>query len=348
MTRTGMRLGRGVILAAAALAIAAGSASAQKYDGKTIRIIIPYGPGGTYDKYGQTFSDHLAKHIPGKPTVIVQHMPGAGGSKAMNWFANAAPKDNAHLIVPLDNSVVNQLMRPKKMRYDARQFRWIGSSNQTNMVMVSRTDIGVNSWEDMKKAKMICSTSGQGSTGYIVPKLASSLLGFKIKMVTGYKGSSRSILAVEQGETNCASFNWLAWSSKVPQWFKPDKDGKVFAKAVLQVGIFRDPDLPADVPMLGDLVKDKMDKAVVNFIAVAGILGRGLALHPDASDDAVKTLQMAYDKMNADQGFASDLQRRKLRLMASTGADIQKAVAQAVTDASPEVVARARKLIYEM
>ncbi len=348
MTRTGMRLERGVILAAAALAIAAGSASAQTYDGKTIRIIIPYGPGGTYDKYGQTFSDHLAKHIPGKPTVIVQHMPGAGGSKAMNWFANAAPKDNAHLIVPLDNSVVNQLMRPKKMRYDARQFRWIGSSNQTNMVMVSRTDIGVNSWEDMKKAKMICSTSGQGSTGYIVPKLASSLLGFKIKMVTGYKGSSRSILAVEQGETNCASFNWLAWSSKVPQWFKPDKDGKVFAKAVLQVGIFRDPDLPADVPMLGDLVKDKMDKAVVNFIAVAGILGRGLALHPDASDDAVKTLQMAYDKMNADQGFASDLQRRKLRLMASTGADIQKAVAQAVTDASPEVVARARKLIYEM
>ena len=345
MTRTGMRFGRGVILAAAALAIGAGSASAQMYDGKTIRIIIPYGPGGTYDKYGQTFSDHLGKHIAGNPTIIVQHMPGAGGSKAMNWFANAAPKDNAHLIVPLDNSVVNQLMRPKKMRYDARQLRWVGSSNQTNMVMVSRTDIGVNSWKDMKKAGMICSTSGKSSTGYIVPKLASSLLGFKIKMVTGYKGSSRSILAVEQGETNCASFNWLAWSSKVPQWFKGDKP---FAKAVLQVGIFRDPDLPADVPMLGDLVKDKMDKAVVNFIAVAGILGRGLALHPGASDDAVKELQMAYDKMNADQGFASDLQRRKLRLMAATGVDIQKAVAQAVTDASPEVVARARKLIYEM
>lgn len=348
MAKNGIRIGRAAILGATALAIAAGGASAQMYDGKTIRIIIPYGPGGTYDKYGQTFSDNLGKHIPGNPTIIVQHMPGAGGSKAMNWFANAAPKDDAHLIVPLDNSVVNQLMRPKKMRYDARNFRWVGSSNQTNMVMVSRTDIGVNSWEDMKKAKMICSTSGQGSTGYIVPKLASSLLGFKIKMVTGYKGSSRSILAVEQGETNCASFNWLAWSSKVPQWFKPDKDGKVFAKAVLQVGIFRDPDLPADVPMLGDLVKDKMDKAVVNFIAVAGILGRGLALTPGASDEAVKTLQMAYDKMNADSGFAADLKKRRLRLMASTGVDIQKAVAQAVTDASPEVVARARKLIYEM
>lgn len=348
MTRTVTRFGRGAVLAAAALAIAAGSASAQMYAGKTIRIIIPYGPGGTYDKYGQTFSDHLAKHIPGNPTVIVQHMPGAGGGKAMNWFAKAAPKDDAHLIVPLDNSVVNQLMRPEKARYDAQQLNWIGSSNQTNMVMVSRTDIGVNSWEDMKKAQMICSTSGKNSTGYIVPKLASSLLGFKIKMVTGYKGSSRSILAVEQGETNCASFNWLAWSSKVPQWFKPDKDGKVFAKAVLQVGIFRDPDLPASVPMLGDLVKDKMDKAVVNFIAVAGILGRGLALHPGASKDAVKTLQMAYDKMNGDQTFASDLQRRKLRLMAASGADIQKAVQQAIKDASPEVVARARKLIYEM
>ncbi len=349
MANTGMRIGRGIILAAAAFAIASGSASAQMYAGKTLRIIIPYGPGGTYDKYGQTFSDHLGRHIPGNPTIIVQHMPGAGGSKAMNWFANVAPNDNAHFIVPLDNSVVNQLMRPKKTRYDARNFNWVGSSNQTNMVMVARTDIGVNTWEDMKKVQMICSTSGKGSTGYLVPKLAASLLGLKMKMVTGYKGSSRSILAVEQGETNCASFNWLAWSSKVPQWFKPDpKTGKVFAKAMLQVGIFRDPDLPADVPMLGDLVKDKMDKAAVNFIAVAGILGRGLAMTPGASKEAVKTIQMAYDKMNADKGFATDLQRRRLRLMASTGIDIQKAVAQAVKDASPEVVAHARYLIYEM
>ena len=342
MKQIGRGLARTALVAAAALA-AAGGAWAQNYDGRTVKIVIPYGPGGTYDKYGATFADNLGKFIPGNPNIILQHMPGAGGAKAMNWAYNAMPKDGFNLIVPLDNSVVNQLMRPKKMRYDARNYAWIGSSNQTNMVMVVRTDTGVKTWEDMKTIQIIASTSGKNSTGYIVPKLAAELLGLKVKIVTGYKGSSRSILAMEQGESTAASFNWLAWSSKVPQWFTGEKP---FAKAILQVGIFRDPDLPADVPMLGDLVSDPMDKAVVRFIAVAGLLGRGLALPPGVPESAVATLRAAYDKMNADPGFSDALKKRRLRLMASSGARIQKVVNQALEEASPEVVARARALIF--
>ena len=342
MKQIGRGLARTALVAAAALA-AAGGAWAQNYDGRTVKIVIPYGPGGTYDKYGATFADNLGKFIPGNPNIILQHMPGAGGAKAMNWAYNAMPKDGFNLIVPLDNSVVNQLMRPKKMRYDARNYAWIGSSNQTNMVMVVRTDTGVKTWEDMKTIQIIASTSGKNSTGYIVPKLAAELLGLKVKIVTGYKGSSRSILAMEQGESTAASFNWLAWSSKVPQWFTGEKP---FAKAILQVGIFRDPDLPADVPMLSDLVSDPMDKAVVRFIAVAGLLGRGLALPPGVPESAVATLRAAYDKMNADPGFSDALKKRRLRLMASSGARIQKVVDQALEEASPEVVARARALIF--
>lgn len=336
---------RTALVAAAALAAAAGAVQAQDYAGRTIKIVIPYGPGGTYDKYGATFADHLGRFIPGAPNVILQHMPGAGGAKAMNWAFNAMPKDGFNMIVPLDNSVVNQLMRPEKMRYDARKFVWVGASNQTNMVMVVRSDTGVRSWKDMKKTEVIFSTSGKNSTGYIIPRLAAGLLGLKVKMVTGYKGSSRSIMAVEQGETTAASFNWLAWSSKVPQWFKGDKP---FARPILQVGIFRDPDLPPDVPMLSDLVSNPMDKAAVKFIAVAGLLGRGLALPPGAPEKAVATLRAAYDKMNADPKFSADLDKRRLRLMASSGARIQAVVEKALEEASPQVVARARQLIFEM
>jgi tripartite-type tricarboxylate transporter receptor subunit TctC len=343
MEQIGLGLARTALVAAAALAVAAGGVQAQDYSGRTLKIVIPYGPGGTYDKYGATFADHLGKFIPGQPNIILQHMPGAGGAKAMNWAYNAMPKDGFNMIVPLDNSVVNQLMRPKKMRYDARNYTWIGSSNQTNIVMVVRTDTGVKSWKDMQTIPIIASTSGKNSIGYIIPKLAAELLGLKIKIVTGYKGSSRSILAMEQGESSSASFNWLAWSSKVPQWFTGDKP---FAKPVLQVGIFRDPDLPADVPMLGDLVSDPMDKAVVRFIAVAGLLGRGLALPPGVPKSAVATLRAAYDKMNADSAFATTLEKRRLRLMASSGARIQDVVNQALAEASPAVVARASKLVF--
>ena len=67
---------------------------------------------------------------------------------------------------------------------------------------------------------LIGATSGKSSSGYIAPRLTMGLLGLKGRIVTGYKGSSRSILAIEQGEAQMAALNWLAWASKVPHWFK--------------------------------------------------------------------------------------------------------------------------------
>lgn len=331
-------------MAAAVLAINSGGAAAQtSYKGKTVKIVIPYGPGATYDKYGQSFARYLGGHIPGNPTVIVQHMPGAGGAKAMNWTHNVMPRDGYNMIVPLDNSVLNQLMRPKRMRYDVRQFSWLGSSNQTNMVLVTRADSGVTKWQDMKTTPLIGSTTGPNSMGYIMPMLVKSLLGLKLRMVSGYKGSSKVIFAVERGESQMAASNWLAWSSKVPHWFRGDKK---FAQPILQMGIFRDPDLPKDIPMLGDLVKTEAEKKVVRFISVMGLLGRGLALPPKVPKEAVKTLRVAYDKMNADKAFEAELNKRLLRLMPATGEQIQKIVNDALDSATPTVVAHARKLIY--
>jgi len=318
------------------------AADESHFKGKTMTIVIPYGPGGTYDKYGQTFASHFGMHVPGKPTVIVQHMPGAGGVKAMNWAYNVMPKNGLSMIVPLDNSVVNQLMRPDKMRYDARKFHWLGASNQTNIVMVARSDTGVRSWKDMRGKNLIASSSGQ-DTSYIGCKLANGLLGTSIKVVSGYKGSSTAMFAIEQGETQMATYNWLAWGSKVPHWFTGDKP---FASAVLQIGFWRDPDVSKDVPMLSDLVTSKEDKAVTAFIGSLGALGRGLTLPPGSSDDMVKTLRASYDAMNADEAFAATLKKRKLRLIPSKGEEIQKIVLDAINDATPAVVARASKMIY--
>ena len=331
------------LAAIAALTVAGTAWAATNFEGKTIKIVIPYGPGGTYDKYGVTFSNYLGKHIPGNPNIILQHMPGAGGVKAMNWAYNVMPKDGLSMIVPLDNAVINQLMRPEKMRFDARRFIWLGSSNQTNIVMVVRTDTGIAKLDDMKAKNVIGSTSGKSSTGYIFPQLLKGLFGYKVKMVTGYKGSSKSILAVERGETQMAAFNWLAWASKVPHWFEGDKP---FARPIVQIGVFRDPDLPKSVPMISDLVTDEMDRKAVDFIKVLGLLGRGLALPPGVDPETVKTLRSAFDKMNADPEFAAELKKRRLRLIPSSGARIQEIVKKAIDNASPQVVQHARKLIY--
>lgn len=331
-------------VAAAAIFLAPPSASAEvSFAGKTIKIVIPYGPGGTYDKYGVVFANHLGKYLPGNPNIILQHMPGAGGVKAMNWVYNVAPKDGRTLIVPLDNGVVNQLMRPKKMRFDMRKFTWLGSTNQTNIVLVARTDTGVTSWDQLKKKELIAGATGLAATGYIMPGLLKGILGLKIKMVTGYKGSSKTIFSVERGETQMAAYNWLAWSSKVPHWFEGDKP---FAKAILQMGVFRDPDLPKSVPMVSDLVTGDLNKKAVDFIKVLGLLGRGLAMPPGVPKDMVAALRGGYARMNADPAFEKELKKRRLRLIPSSGEQIQKIVNAAIDNATPEVVAHARKMIY--
>ena len=337
-----------LMVASAALSIMSASSvayasTAEHFQDRTITIVIPYGPGGTYDKYGSSFSNHIGKFIPGKPTVILQHMPGAGGAKAMGYMYKVAPKVGFHMFVPLDNIVVNQLMRPKKMRYKAQDFNYLGSSNQTNIVVVARSDTGAASIDAWKKGgvALIGATSGKSSSGYIAPRLAMGLLGLKGRIVTGYKGSSRSILAIEQGEAQMAAFNWLAWASKVPHWFKGEKP---FARAILQLGAFKDPALP-NVPMLGDIVPQSQ-KALVAFLGSAGPIGRGLAFPPGVDKDTVAVVRTAYNKMNADKKFEAELKKRKLRLMPSTGQQIQSIIKKTIKESSPEVIAKVKKIVF--
>ena len=328
-----------IALAVGALAAPSAFAAPDFYKGKTITVVIGYGPGGTYDKYARVLSEFMQRHIPGNPKLIVQYMPGAGGLKAANFAAHAMPKDGLHIIMPPDTVVVAQLMRPEKVRFDARKFTWLGSTNQTNTIMVVRTDSGIKSVEDLKTKEIVMGAVGVGSTSFMMPSLLKPLLGWKAKIISGYKGSSRTVMAVEQGEVQASSFNWLAWSSKVPHWFK---DG--FAKPILQLGVWKDPDLP-NVPMARDLVAKK-DLPLINFLASHGIIGRGFAMPPGVAPDKTKILTAAFAKTVADPEYVATAKKRRLRVIVATGAEVQKAVNDAFTNADKATAARARKLIF--
>ena len=86
-----------VVIIAAALIPAGAQPVADFYAGKTVRILVGFGPGGGYDLYARTLARHLGRHVPGEPAVVVQNMPGAGSLKAVNWLYNAAPRDGTAL-----------------------------------------------------------------------------------------------------------------------------------------------------------------------------------------------------------------------------------------------------------
>src|SRR5262245_43187934 len=65
------------------------------YKGKSITFIIGSAAGGGYDTYGRLLASHLGQHLEGRPSVVVQNMPGAGSIRAANYLYNLAPKDGA-------------------------------------------------------------------------------------------------------------------------------------------------------------------------------------------------------------------------------------------------------------
>ena len=134
---------------AALLTVSATSASAQSndvaefYRGKTIRIVIGYGTGGGYDVYGKFFARYLGEHIPGKPTVIAQNMPGAGSRSAANWLYKVAPKDGTVLAVLSQATPADQALGQPGIQFDVRQFNWIGNMVAVNNIMITWAESGV-------------------------------------------------------------------------------------------------------------------------------------------------------------------------------------------------------------
>jgi tripartite-type tricarboxylate transporter receptor subunit TctC len=319
-----------------------GAAGAADYRGKTVNLYIGYGFGGTYGAYARLFADYLRSHIPGEPTVIVQSMPGAGGIRLLNFAANAMPADGTHIFVPPDTVVISQLLQYEGAKYDARKFHYIGGSEQTNMVWVVRADTGGRTIADLKTIEIASGHSGPGSTAFMIPALAKGLLGLKVKLIAGYEGSNKVILAIEQGELHAAALNWLAWEVAVPQWF--DK-AKPFAIPVLQVGLSPDPAIP-EVPMLSTMAA-KEDLPLINFIATHGIIGRSLAAPPGTPRENVVMLRESFAAMLSDTAYLQDAAKRRLRVIPSTGEALQDAVKSAIDNADGPVLAKARAILFE-
>jgi tripartite-type tricarboxylate transporter receptor subunit TctC len=328
--------------AASALALTTGAVSAQSaaefYKGKSVEIYIGYGIGGTYGKSATIMGEHLKGRL-GADSVIVKSMPGAGGLKMTNYFANIVPKDGSAIMLPPDTMAITQMLKPKKAKYDVRNFTWLGSSVRSNSLSAVRADSGVKSWIDLKTKEIPFASSGLGSQTYQIPALINGLLGTKIKIVKGYKGSKKMLLAMEQGEAAGINLTWLAFKTNRQEWFK--KGG--FAVPIMQMGPTSEPDLP-NVPNLKDLVKAE-DRPIVAFMSSLISIGRSLTVSNKVPSDRVKFLRTAFEDMAKDPKFAADMKKRKLQMTFTSADDIHKVVNESVS-MSPAIVERTNKILF--
>ena len=110
MARTILYVFLGGLTTLALHAPAIAQSVADFYKGKTINIIVGFGPGGGYDLYPRVLARHFSRHMPGNPTMVVQNMEGVGSARAANHVFAVAPKDGTYVAAVNQNMPMYQLL----------------------------------------------------------------------------------------------------------------------------------------------------------------------------------------------------------------------------------------------
>jgi tripartite-type tricarboxylate transporter receptor subunit TctC len=330
---------------AAVLTVGATSASAQSddvaefYRGKTIRLIIGYGTGGGYDVYGKFFARYLGEHIPGKPTVIAQNMPGAGSRSAANWLYKVAPKDGTVLAVLGQATPADQALGQPGVQFDVRQFNWIGNMVDVNNIMITWAESGVRTIDDAKKKAIAIGASGASSPSVIYPTVANNLFGTQFKIVSGYPGGGDIMIALERREVDGrGSDSWASLKSNNPGWIKDKKVNILF-----QVGSHREKDL-TEPPLLTDLAQNDEQRQVLEVVSGDAAVGRPILTAPDVPADRVAALRKAFDDTMRNPAFLAAAEKAGLHFNPVGGEELQRIVVRIVSP-SPEVIEKVKDAI---
>jgi tripartite-type tricarboxylate transporter receptor subunit TctC len=319
------------------LALPLGAAAdevADFYARKTVTISVGSSAGGNYDLYARLVARHLGNHIPGKPTVIVQNLPGAGSRRLANVLNNVGPHDGTMIGLPNQGIAMDQALGTEGVTFDARKFHWIGSPVEDVNVFWAWHTHPIRRIEDAKEREFVAGATGPGSPTTFYPRIMNTLLGTRFKVVAGYPGSNELDLAIEKGEV---SGRVVGWSSlKITGDFVAT--GK--ARVLLQFGLRKAPDLP-NVRLLQELAGNDKHRAIFEYLCLVPAMGRPFFMPSGTPIERVAALRVAFAATMRDPAFLEEASRSKLEVSPVAGADLV-ALVRRMFNASPDVLAAAK------
>jgi len=297
---------------ALALAFAANPALAQApfYQGKQIKVLVGFSPGGGTDLYGRVIADGLARHIEGKPGVVVQHMPGAGSVIAMNNYANKVPRDGGTLIIGTGQLLMRILLGVDGARAKISDFQALVATPMGRITYASPS-AGIKSAKDILKPgePLILGVPEVIST--IDAVLGLTVLKAAFRPVMGYPGKSDIRLAFQRNEINIDSQTTPVFEQSVRPLVAEGKAVPLFAQGLMDgEHLVRDPAAP-DVPTVADAYReiygsDPAGPAWDSYKAATRAVGNGgkiLMIHGDAPLPARAAVERAVATMVEDVDF---------------------------------------------
>ena len=330
----------GVMAAGALVTVEAGAQSVEQfYKGKQGNMYVGNPPGGGYDSYVRLASRHLGRMIPGNPTFIVQHMPGAGGLRVTGHIYNVAPKDGTHIALTQRAILTAPLLEPneKEMTFDAQKLNWVGSLNVDVGYIVVWHTAPHKTLDDMFKHELIVGSSNPNSE--TIPYLLNNVFGTKLKIVSGYQAGTEILLAMERGEVQSRILGSISGlETFMENWIKEKKIHFLAA-----VSPRRSPAMP-DLPSLMELGKTDQQKQMLDLVLSSQLWGRPFMLPPGVPAERVKAVREAFYKMTEDTQFLADAKKMDLPIELLKGEEMHEILARLYATPT-DIVAATRKAV---
>jgi tripartite-type tricarboxylate transporter receptor subunit TctC len=274
------------------------------YKGKTVSLIIGYSVGGGYDLYGRLLARHMAKYIPGRPTIVPQNLTGAGSLRAASFLYSAAPKDGTVFGTFGRTIATNPLLMPTGAPFDATKLTWLGSITNEVSTCVTWHTSPVKTWQDSLEKPINMGGEGTGADPDVYALLYKNVFGTKWKLVTGYHGTNDTMLAMERGEVDgLCGVSWSTLKSLHMQWLNDKK-----VNVIIQAALKKQPEL-ADVPLASELVKDPEQLQILKLLLTTQEMARPFAAPPDIPADRKAALIAAFEKTMQDPEFLAEAQK---------------------------------------
>ena len=293
------------------------SAHAQNppYAGKTVTIIVGYKPGGGYDATARLLARHLPKHIPGKPTVIVQNMPGGNSIIAANHLYNVAKPDGLTIGTFNRNLPIAQLTNVQGVKFDMRKFAWIGSAANETTILAIRTDLPYKSFEELRKAKepVVIGSTGPGANTYDFPLLLKDLLGVNLKIVSGYSSSADIMLAVERKEVDGRAGSYTS--------MRPFIDRKLVRPIVRARSTEPGVD---NLPVDESFAPTPRAKAIMALRSAPEVIARPYVMPPGTPDALLKIMRQAFADTIKDRELVAEGDKAKMDFEYTSGDEALK------------------------
>jgi tripartite-type tricarboxylate transporter receptor subunit TctC len=321
------------ILFGALLALPAHAQSVEDfYKGKTVNMIIGYSVGGGYDLYGRLVARHLGKHIPGHPTIVPQNMTGAGSLRAAQYLYSVAPKDGTAIGTFGRTIATTPLLTPAQANFDGTKFTWLGSvTNEVSTCATWHTS-RVKTWKDILTNDVTFGGLGPGADPDVYAILYKNVFGAKIRVVTGYPGTTDAVLAMERSEVD--GLCGLSWSTITARYEQALRDKRI--NILVQAALRKQPEL-GDVPLATELTQDREKQQILKVFLAMQEPARPFTAPPDIPADRKAALLAAFDATMKDADFLAEAKKQRM--------DVNPLDAKAVDHIMAEVYATPKDIL---